>query len=139
MKVDTNYNKNNLDKFPDEYTLPSENQKVGTIAVYQFETDLTEESTEGYSLAGVNINKYHPLTVKQTWAGIDSTKNMPKQTIIVQDADGNKISKDLEVPEGVRGESDREFFIPAVKKWKISTKVNPERWLARDCKGKDNS
>ncbi len=100
-------------------------QLVGTIAVYQYETDLTKESTEGYSLSGVNINKYHPLTIKQTWAGIDSTKNMPAQKILVQDSEGNKISEDQEVTQGETGKADREIFIPAVKKWKISTKQNP--------------
>ena len=114
---------------PNKGKSPSSPQGVGTIAVYQFDTDLTKESTDGYSLSGVNINKYHPLTIKQTWAGIDSTKNMPAQKILVQDSDGNTISEDLEVPRGETGKADREIFIPAVKKWKISTKQNPGGWL----------
>lgn len=110
---------------PEKGTKPSDKQLPGRIAVYEFNTDLTD-SEAGYSLSGVNINKYQPLKIKQTWAGVDSTKNMPEQTIKVLDANGNKLAEELKVGEGTQGESSREFNLPAVKTWKIVKEVNPE-------------
>ena len=110
---------------PEKGTKPSDKQLPGRIAVYEFNTDLTD-SEAGYSLSGVNINKYQPLKIKQTWAGVDSTKNMPEQTIKVLDANSNKLAEELKVGEGTQGESSREFNLPAVKTWKIVKEENPE-------------
>ena len=102
---------------------PSGNQLPGRIAVYEFNTDITD-SEAGYSLSGVNINKYQPIKVKQTWSGIDSTQKMPEQTIEVKDANGNTLSSPITVGEGEKGQADRVFDIPAVKTWKIEKKIN---------------
>lgn len=104
---------------------PSGNQLPGRIAVYEFNTDITD-SEAGYSLSGVNINKYQPIKVKQTWSGIDSTQKMPEQTIEVKDANGNTLSSPITVGEGEIGQADREFDIPAVKTWEIIKEINPE-------------
>nr|WP_072536963.1 SpaA isopeptide-forming pilin-related protein [Anaerococcus mediterraneensis] len=116
-------------KIPDKETNPNEKQLPGRIAVYEFDTDIND-SEAGYSLSGVNINKYQPIKIKQSWAGIDYTKNMPGQTIKVQDSDENDLTYPLSVSEGTRGESSREFNLPAVKTWKIGddgseTKISP--------------
>ena len=118
-----------INEIPDKESNPSGQQLPGRIAVYEFNTDITD-SEAGYSLSGVNINKYQPIKIKQTWSGIDSTKKMPNQTIEVKDANGNTLSSPIEVGEGQTGKTDRIFNFPAVKTWKIGndgseTKISP--------------
>ena len=110
---------------PKKETNPSEAQVPGTIAVYEYDTNLTD-SNAGYSMGGVNINKYQDVKIKQTWAGIDSTKNMPAQGFVVQDEKGNVISPEIRVPEGEAGVTEREITIPAAKYWDIESVVTPE-------------
>ena len=105
---------------PEKETNPSQSQVPGTIAVYEYDTNLTD-SNAGYSMGGVNINKYQDVKIKQTWAGIDSTKNMPAQGFVVQDEKGNVISPEIRVPEGEAGVTEREITIPAAKYWDIKT------------------
>lgn len=115
-QVETDLNKT----IPGEKTNPSQTQIPGTIAVYEYDTKLTD-SNAGYSMGGVNINKYQDVTIKQTWAGIDSTKKMPAQGFIVKDDKGNAISPEIRVPEGETGKADREITIPSAKYWDIKT------------------
>lgn len=115
-KAETDLNKT----IPAKETNPKEAQAPGTIAVYEYDTALTDSSA-GYSLAGVNINKYQDVKIKQTWAGIDSTKKMPAQGFVVKDDKGNAISPEINVAEGEIGKSDREIRIPAAKYWDIKT------------------
>ena len=116
---------NTISDIPDKEKSPEGRQLPGRIAVYEFNTDITE-SEAGYSLSGVNINKYQPISIKQTWSGIDSNGKMPSQTIEVKDASGNPLSSPITVSEGEAGKTDREFDLPAVKTWKIVKEVNPE-------------
>ncbi|MBS5971744.1 MAG: fibrinogen-binding adhesin SdrG C-terminal domain-containing protein [Finegoldia magna] len=114
---------------PEKEKNPSGEQLPGRIAVYEFNTDI-KDSEAGYSLSGVNINKYQPIKIKQTWAGIDSTQKMPKQTIEVKDANGNPITSPITVSEGKTGKADRDIDLPAVKTWNIGpdgkeTKITP--------------
>ena len=118
-----------IDGIPDKEKSPEGQQLPGRIAVYEFNTNITD-SEAGYSLSGVNINKYQPIKVKQTWSGIDSNGKMPEQTIEVKDANGNSLSSPIEVGEGQTGKTDREFDLPAVKTWTIGadgseTKISP--------------
>lgn len=118
-----------IDSIPAKGTNPADQQYPGRIAVYEFNTDITE-SEAGYSLSGVNINKYQPITIKQTWSGIDSNGKMPEQTIEVKDANGNALANPITVSEGKTGKTDREFDLPAVKTWAIGsdgseTKISP--------------
>ena len=110
---------------PEKETNPNEAQVPGTIAVYEYDTNLTD-SNAGYSMGGVNINKYQDIKIKQTWAGIDSTKNMPAQGFVVKDESGNVISPEIRVSEGETGVTDREITIPAAKYWNIESVVTPE-------------
>ena len=120
-QVETDLNKT----IPEKETNPNTAQIPGTIAVYEYDTNLTD-SNAGYSMGGVNINKYQDITIKQTWAGIDSTKKMPAQGFVVKDDKGNAISPEIRVPEGETGKSDREITIPAAKYWTIETEKTPE-------------
>lgn len=115
----------NITGIPDKETNPSGGQAPGTIAVYEYDTSLTD-SNAGYSMGGVNINKYQDVKIKQTWAGIDATKKMPAQGFVVQDESGKAISPEISVPEGETGKSDREITIPAAKYWTIETEKTPE-------------
>lgn len=110
---------------PEKETNPDAAQVPGTIAVYEYDTSL-EDSNAGYSLAGVNLNKYQDVKIKQTWAGIDSTKKMPAQGFVVKDENGNAISPEIRVPEGETGKADREITIPSAKYWTIETEKTPE-------------
>lgn len=110
----------NITGIPEKESNPSKAQVPGTIAVYEYDTKLTD-SNAGYSMGGVNINKYQDVTIKQTWAGIDSTKKMPAQTIQVQDGNGKAISPEISIPKGETGKSDREITIPSAKYWDIKT------------------
>ena len=103
---------------PAKETNPKAAQAPGTIAVYEYDTSLTD-SNAGYSMGGVNINKYQDVRIKQTWAGIDSTKNMPAQGFVVQDENGKAISPEIKVSEGETGVTEREITIPAAKYWTI--------------------
>ena len=115
-QVETDLNKT----IPEKESNPNTAQIPGTIAVYEYDTTLTD-SNAGYSMGGVNINKYQDIKIKQTWAGIDSTKKMPAQGFVVQDEKGNVISPEIRVPEGEAGVTEREITIPAAKYWDIKT------------------
>lgn len=109
--------------------LQGEQQHPGRIAVYEFNTNTTD-SKDGFSLSGININKYQPIKIKQTWAGVDSTKIMPAQKIKVLDAKGDSLSDEIDVPEGAIGQTEREITLPAVKTWTVDstgkeTKIKP--------------
>ena len=102
---------------PSAGTNPQGTQLPGRIAVYEFDTNI-KESEKGYSLAGVNINKYQDLKINQTWAGITSDKKMPAQGFEVQDQAGTKL-KSFNVDEGQPGVADRKINLPRVKYWNI--------------------
>ena len=112
-------------KIPTEGTNPTGEQFPGRIAVYEFDTNITE-SEQGYSLAGVNINKYQDLKINQTWAGITSDKKMPAQGFEVQDQAGTKL-KSFSVDEGQPGVADRKINLSGVKYWNIDNDGNETR------------
>ena len=114
-KAETDLNKT----IPEKETNPNAAQAPGTIAVYEYDTKLTD-SNAGYSMGGVNINKYQDVKIKQTWAGIDSTKEMPAQGFVVKDDKGKAISPEIKVSEGETGVTEREITIPAAKYWTIN-------------------
>lgn len=118
---------------PEKETNSNAAQAPGTIAVYEYDTKLTD-SNAGYSMGGVNINKYQDVKIKQTWAGIDSTKKMPAQGFVVKDENGKAISPEISVPEGETGKSDREITIPAAKYWTIETEKTPEGEVVKESK-----
>ena len=123
----------NITGIPEKETNPNAAQAPGTIAVYEYDTKLTD-SNAGYSMGGVNINKYRDVKIKQTWAGIDSTKKMPAQGFVVKDENGKAISPEISVPEGETGKSDREITIPAAKYWTIETEKTPEGEVVKESK-----
>lgn len=110
---------------PAQGTNPTGEQFPGRIAVYEFDTNI-KESEQGYSLSGVNINKYQDLKINQTWAGITSDKKMPAQGFEVQDQEGTKL-KSFSVDEGQPGVADRKINLSEVKYWNIDNDGNETR------------
>lgn len=115
-----------INGIPEKGTNPKGEQLPGRIAVYEFNTETTD-SKDGFSLSGININKYQPIKIKQTWAGVDSNKIMPAQKIKVLDANGNPLSDEIDVSEGAIGQTEREITLPAVKTWTVDSNGNETR------------
>lgn len=125
----TNLNGN----IPAQGTDPATKQDPGTIAVYEFNTDLQNPDTkQDYILNGVSISKYRDLYVTQIWnLPVDQEhRKMPKQTIkAVATNDPNAIlgSVDLEEKTLAEGETERLVTIPNVRYWDIDGNGNAKR------------
>ena len=110
---------------PDQGTNPATNQDPGTIAVYEFDTNLNNPDTkQDYILNGVSISKYRDLYVTQIWnLPVDQEdRKMPGQTIkAVATNDPNTIlgSVDLAEETLAEGKTERLVTIPNVKYWNI--------------------
>lgn len=118
VKQSVDAQESQITAIPQQGKNPSGEQLPGRIAVYEFNTNL-DESEYGYSLAGVNINKYQNLKINQTWAGITSDKKMPAQGFEVKDDKGNLL-KSFSVGEGEAGVADRKINLSGVKYWDIT-------------------
>lgn len=109
---------------PEKETNPSEPQLPGRIAVYEYKTNIDEDEA-GYTLAGVNINKYEDVKVNQSWNKLD-TQKIPDQKIIVEDEKGNTI-KTIDVPGETDYKSQRDLVLDKVKTWNISADGKEEK------------
>lgn len=129
-----------IDDIPKKGTRPSENQPVGTIAVYQIISNITdlndENSDKKYGLSGVEISTTADEPVRQEWELNDKIKTMPAQSLEVVDYDGNNVltggenengKKVFKLPAGNDGETSRSFIIPNVKTWDIDGNGKYER------------
>ncbi|MDK7754482.1 MAG: SpaA isopeptide-forming pilin-related protein [Peptoniphilus harei] len=118
----------NLGAIPTEGTTPSPEKPVGTIAAYEYTTNITEDKNP-LTLGGVAISKYEDLSIDQNW-GLDTGAKMPAQTIKAVDAGGNELGK-VDVSAAKNDSSTRRITIPNVKVWTIAddgkaTKVQPK-------------
>ena len=107
-------------------TNPSDVQLPGRIAVYEYKTSLTE-SELGYSLSGVNINKYQDIKVNQKWnKSADIQATIPDQKIEVQDQNGNHLKT-----YDIKGRNDqvfeRDLTLDNVKYFNINSDGTEER------------
>ncbi|EFL53573.1 SpaA isopeptide-forming pilin-related protein [Finegoldia magna] len=105
-------------QIPEKGTNPTDVQLPGRIAVYEYKTNLVE-SEEGYSLSGVNINKYQDIKVNQKWnksASIPAT--IPDQKIKVKDEAGNHI-KTFDIPGRQDQTFERNLVLDNVKYFNI--------------------
>ena len=124
-KMVTKIEETNLNKtIPAKETNPSEVQLPGRIAVYEYKTDLKEDEG-GYSLAGVNINKYQDITIDQTWAKKDQSQEMPAQGFRIEDQNGNLIDS-FDIAAGPTGKDNR-TIVRNVKTWNIDENGNEEK------------
>ena len=91
-------------QIPKERTNPADVQLPGRIAVYEYKTSLTE-SEQGYSLSGVNINKYQDIKVNQKWnKSADIQATIPDQKIEVKDQNGKHLKT-----YDIKGRNDQVF------------------------------
>ena len=91
-------------QIPKEGTNPADVQLPGRIAVYEYKTSLTE-SEQGYSLSGVNINKYQDIKVNQKWnKSADIQATIPDQKIEVKDQNGKHLKT-----YDIKGRNDQVF------------------------------
>lgn len=115
---------------PAEGTNPAAKQDPGTIAVYEYDTNLQNPNTkQDYILNGVSISKYRDLYVTQIWnLPVDQPyRKTPKQTIkAVASNDPNTIlgSLDLEEKALAEGETEKLVTIPNVRYWDIDGNGN---------------
>lgn len=107
----------------------TEGQPVGTIAAYEYTTDLDQQNPSAYTLGGVSISKSEDLSIDQNW-GLATGAKMPAQTIKAVDASGKEL-RSVDVTAATDGSSTRRITIPNVKVWTIAddgtaTKVQPK-------------
>ena len=126
-KMVVKVNETDLNKqIPKEGTNPADVQLPGRIAVYEYKTSLTE-SEQGYSLSGVNINKYQDIKINQKWnksASISAT--IPDQKIEVKDGAGNHI-KTFDIPGRQDQTFERDLVLDNVKYFNIKDDGTEER------------
>ena len=92
-------------------------QDVGTIAVYELNTKLTNpDKAEDYAVSGVAISKYQDLYVRQEWSLPDGVK-MPAQTFTVEGDPKSEWS----VEEDTSGKTSRNITLAGAKYWDIDS------------------
>lgn len=120
----------NLGAIPTEGTTPSPEKPVGTIAAYEYTTNITEDKNP-LTLGGVAISKYEDLSIDQNW-GLDTGAKMPAQDITAVDpTNKNNVLGTKHVDAATDDSSTRRITIPNVKVWTIAddgkaTKVQPK-------------
>lgn len=124
MVEDTVYRNDQLTAVPDKETNPNPPQDVGTIAVYEFKTDLENpKGTERYGIAeGLFISKYQDLRIFQEWNLYDDTI-MPAEDFKIM-GDGEELGT-WTVKAGNAGVNKRYITVPGVKYWEIVDPDNP--------------
>ncbi|ERT62986.1 SpaA isopeptide-forming pilin-related protein [Peptoniphilus sp. BV3AC2] len=109
---------------------PNTPQPVGTIAAYEYTTDLDQQNPSAYTLGGVAISKYEDLSIDQNW-GLDTGLKMPAQDIkAVDPANENNVLGTEHVDAAKDDSSSRRITIPNVKVWNIddngtATRIQP--------------
>lgn len=78
-----------LNSIPDQGTNPTENQAVGNIAVYEYNSTIANNK-EPQTLAGVSISKYQDIFVDQKW-NLDQGLTMPEMTVKAVDANNETV------------------------------------------------
>ncbi len=127
---------------PGAETNPATAQPVGTIAAYEYTTDLPQQNTSAYTLGGVAISKYQDIRVDQNW-GLDPGATIPAQTINAVDPNNpkNVLGTTTLKAETDTQKTTRQFSIPNVKVWNIdngiATRIQPaiKQDLPKDLNG----
>lgn len=99
-----------------EGSLANKNHKHGTIAVYEYITNITKgDDKNGYSLAGNTISQYEDMDIHIKWSTIDG-QNPPAEKITLRSKNG-KYTSTFDIPADIPVEYDTK--VPNVKKWEI--------------------
>lgn len=110
--------------FPAKGTNPG-TQDVGTIAVYELKTDLTNpDKAEDYAVSGVAISKFQDLYVKQVWGDMPKRDDgtpipMPAQNFIAKGTNGEELGK-WSVGDDTTSKTSRNITLPGAKYWAIA-------------------
>ena len=130
VEITPSYDIDPLD-IPKEGTTKVPEKPVGTIAAYEYTTNLDQQNPSAYTLGGVAISKAQDLQIDQNWS-LDTGAKMPAQDIkAVDSANENNVLGTKHVDAATDDSSTRRITIPNVKVWKIAddgtvTKVQPK-------------
>lgn len=106
-----------VNPMPDQGENPGSSD-VGTIAVYEYDTSITEGNKEPQTLGGVAISRYEDLMVNQSWT-LQEGQKMPSQTIKAVDPKTNDELGSVDVLASKNTDPTRSIIIPKVKVWDI--------------------
>ncbi|MDU2544813.1 MAG: SpaA isopeptide-forming pilin-related protein, partial [Finegoldia magna] len=110
-----------LTSLPTAGTNPGANQPVGTIAVYEVDTNLNSPTTaQDYTLAGLKISKYQDVYLKQVWGFPQGYYKMPDHTVKVTDTNGNNLGRANTGETNQQNQNERLVTIPNIKTWNIA-------------------
>ncbi|WP_311562207.1 SpaA isopeptide-forming pilin-related protein [Peptoniphilus duerdenii] len=114
----------NVNPMPGKGQNPSTDQSVGTIAVYEYNTNINQEADKSpLTLSGVSISKYENININQEWS-LGPGTNMPEQTIKAVDEKGTEIGS-VKVPADTdQTHNQRRITIPDAKVWTINNDGN---------------
>lgn len=117
-----------LSEIPTQGANPAQNQKPGTIAVYQVETRKVPSSTDKtYELGGVNISLYKDLKAKMTWE-MRGILNEPPTSKLKIESGGETFNQDVKVPfRKVDDLFEKDFSLEGIKLFKIGNDGKVER------------
>ncbi|MDU4209632.1 MAG: SpaA isopeptide-forming pilin-related protein [Finegoldia magna] len=108
-----------ISSLPSKGTDPQGKQALGSIAVYQLDTQLTNsDQPNNYNISGVRISKFRDLYIDQVWNLPEQGMTMPAQKFIAKDKDDNTLG-DVHVDAGVAGQNTRFVTIPNARYWDI--------------------
>lgn len=117
-----------LEQIPTQGGNPAQNQKPGTIAVYQVETRKVPSSTDKtYELGGVNISLYKDLKAKMTWE-MRGILDQPPTSELEIESGGENFKQDVKVPfRKVDDLFEKDFSLEGIKLFKIGNDGKVER------------
>lgn len=118
-KMEVKTDESTISNVPAKETDPANEQAVGNIGVYKFDTKLNSpDKATDYSVGGVTISKYKDIIVDQHWSLAEGYDKMPAQSLTVIDNDKKELGKiDLKEEDG----HQRVINIPNVRYWNIGS------------------
>lgn len=116
-KMEVKTDESTISNVPAKETDPANEQAVGNIGVYKFDTKLNSpDKATDYSVGGVTISKYKDIIVDQHWSLARGYEKIPAQTITVKDSKGSELGKTTVNEETGH---QRLITIPNVRFWNI--------------------
>ena len=108
-----------LNSIPGQGTNPTENQAVGNIAVYEYNSTIAN-NRDPQTLAGVSISKYQDIYVNQNW-NLDQGLTMPAMTLKAVDELDNEIGSATTEESGANpSPATRKVTLEDTKVWNIA-------------------
>ena len=102
---------------PAKETNPNTNQAVGNIAVYEYNTNITDNK-DPQTLGGVAISRYQDVNVEQNW-NLGQGLTMPGMTLKALDGSEKEIGETTVEGSTDPKQATRLITIPNVKVWNI--------------------